>query len=601
MASADPPQGAAGDNNPGLLEHLRSNPWLPLVLGVAIAITILAGVFMWSTGPDYSVLYSGLSDRDGGEIIGKLDQMQVPYRFAANGSTILVPHDAVDQTRLSLAGEGLPKGAGVGFELMDNQSFGISQFAEHVNYNRALEGELARSIETINEVASARVHLAIPESSVFVRERQQPTASVVLDLYDGRSLSEGQVSAIAHLVSSSVTQLPVDSVTVVDAAGHLLSQNAQPAGSGANGTQLDYVAQIEQTYRKRIRDILAPIVGADNVRAQVVADVDFSVGESTRETYAPNQDPSKASVRSEQRSVNLANGGAGIKGIPGALSNRPSPDEPSPINNPQGNSNGNNGGSAPNNSNNANSGQLQTAGAAGLAQGGTQDGSSTSASTINYEIDRTIQHTKLETGRIRRLSAAVVINEAALGVPAAAVNASEGQTETDSAAASADNAALVAQRMQQIQDLVRGAIGYSSERGDSLQVVNTVFTSAPQASVPPAPPWWQNRDLIEMAKTLLKYLALAIVAWLLWRKLVKPLIDRTPGLAPVPRAATAGAGGAAVDSGQAAASPNGQDGEAILRQQRRQQYTALLDNTQELARSDPRMVAMIVKGWMSNG
>jgi len=600
MASADPPQGAAGDNKSGPLEYLRSNPWLPLVLGVAIAITVLAGVFMWSTGPDYAVLYSGLSDRDGGEIIAELDQMQVPYRFAANGTTILVPHDAVDPTRLSLAGEGLPKGAGVGYELMDNQSFGISQFAEHVNYNRALEGELAHSIETINEVASARVHLAIPESSVFVRERQQPTASVVLDLYDGRSLSEGQVRAIAHLVSSSVTQLPVDAVTVVDAAGHLLSQSGQPDGGGANATQLDYVAQIEQAYRKRIRDILAPVVGGDNVRAQVVADVDFSVGERTQETYGPNQDRNKAAVRSEQRSMNLANGGAGIKGIPGALSNRPSPDEPSPINTPQ-NNNGNNDGNAANNGNNPANGPLQTTGAAGLTPGGSPDGSSNTASTINYEIDRTIQHTKLETGRLRHLSAAVVINEAALGVRAQSTGAIEASSETDGAAPAPDNAAAVAERMQQIRDLVRGAIGYSSERGDSLEVLNTLFVSEPEAATPPPPPWWQDRALIDMATTLLKYLVLAIVAWLLWRKLVKPLIERTPGLAPVPTTPTAGAGGASLDPAQANTPSSEQDSEALLRQQRRQQYTALLDNTQELARSDPRMVAMIVKGWMSNG
>ena len=600
MASADPPQGAAGDNKSGPLEYLRSNPWLPLVLGVAIAITVLAGVFMWSTGPDYALLYSGLSDRDGGEIIAELDQMQVPYRFAANGTTILVPHDTVDPTRLSLAGEGLPKGAGVGYELMDNQSFGISQFAEHVNYNRALEGELAHSIETINEVASARVHLAIPESSVFVRERQQPTASVVLDLYDGRSLSEGQVRAIAHLISSSVTQLPVDAVTVVDAAGHLLSQSGQPDGGGANATQLDYVAQIEQAYRKRIRDILAPVVGGDNVRAQVVADVDFSVGERTQETYGPNQDRNKAAVRSEQRSMNLANGGAGIKGIPGALSNRPSPDEPSPINAPQ-NNNGNNDGNAANNGNNPANGPLQTTGAAGLTPGGSPDGSSNTASTINYEIDRTIQHTKLETGRLRHLSAAVVINEAALGVRAQSTGAIEASSETDGAAPAPDNAAAVAERMQQIRDLVRGAIGYSSERGDSLEVLNTLFVSEPEAATPPPPPWWQDRALIDMATTLLKYLVLAIVAWLLWRKLVKPLIERTPGLAPVPTTPTAGAGGASLDPAQANTPSSEQDSEALLRQQRRQQYTALLDNTQELARSDPRMVAMIVKGWMSNG
>ncbi|MES1923769.1 flagellar basal-body MS-ring/collar protein FliF [Salinisphaera sp. T31B1] len=582
MASAESPPGAAGQVKPGLLEQLRANPRLPLVVGVAVAITVLVGVLLWSRGPSYGVLYSGLSDRDGGEIIAELDQMQVPYRFAANGSTILVPRDAIDSTRLSLAGQGLPKGAGVGFELMDNQSFGISQFAEHVNYNRALEGELARSIETVNEVASARVHLAIPESSVFVRDRDTPTASVVLELYDGRSLSEGQVSAIAHLVSSSVTQLPVDAVTVVDAAGHLLSNQAGGPGRSASAHQLDYVAQIESAYRQRIRDILAPIVGADNVRAQVVADVDFSVGERTQETYAPNRNPDRASVRSEQRSLNLANGGAGIGGVPGALSNRPAPDEPSPIN-------------APAESSAEDSGALQTAGATGLERGGSDDGTTVSGSTINYELDRTIEHVKLETGRIRRLSAAVVINRAAMAVltpPASDDDPAAPATKTDTLTQAVDP-----QRMQQIRDLVRSAIGYSADRGDSLEVVDTRFTQAPAAAEPAAAPWWQQPALLALVEQMLKYLVLVVVAWMLWRKLVKPLLERATGSAP----ASTAAGVPGTAPATAAEPGDEQAGEARLRQQRRQQYTALLDNTQEVARNDPRMVAMIVKGWMTNG
>ena len=555
MATADTAV-AAAEAKPGVLEQLRANPRLPLIVGVAIAVTLLVAMAMWSMGPSYGVLFSNLNDRDGGEIIAKLEQMQVPYEFAGNGNTIMVPTDMIDRTRLTLAGEGLPNGGGVGFELMDNQSFGISQFAEHVNYKRALEGELARSIESMDAVAKARVHLAIPESSVFVREREKPSASIVLDLYRGRALGEGQVTAIVNLVASSATNLPTESVTVVDGSGKLLSDNAATAGNATDGSQLEYVDRIERSYRDRIESILAPIVGRDNIRARVVADVDFSSNEQTEELYAPNGDPTQAAIRSEQRSATRSNGGPGTGGVPGALSNQPSPEIDSPINNK-------NTTTTANNNNNAEGAK----------------GSTVSNATINYEVNRTIRHTREQSGQVQRLSAAVVVN-----YPMQA-NA-EGEMQP---------MPLAEEQMNQIKSLVREAMGFSVARGDSLEVINMPFTDQPENVVEPGVPWWQDRQLIAMVESAVKYLLLAIAAWIVWRRLVKPLLDQVPR-APVRLAdAKAEAGAVAEESDE-----GNEDLRAAIEAGRgkRRQQDALLTTTREAAKNDPKLVAAIIKSWM---
>lgn len=568
MAAADTPVATAEASTPGLIDQLRANPRLPLIVGVAIAVTLLVGLALWSMGPSYGVLFSNLSDRDGGEIIAKLEQMQVPYQFAGNGHTIMVPTDQIDRTRLSLAGEGLPNGGGVGFELMDNQSFGISQFAEHVNYKRALEGELARSIESMDTVAKARVHLAIPESSVFVRQREKPTASIVLDLYRGRALGDGQVTAIVNLVASSVTNLPTEGVTVVDGAGQLLSgSNGKDKASDTN--QLEYVNRLEDGYRDRIESILAPIVGRDNLRARVVANVDFSSDEQTQELYAPNGDQANAAIRSEQRSSTRNNGGARIGGVPGALSNQPSPDIASPINNIDDGSGDNK--------------NLNMNGRAGLAFGGDDPkGSSVINSTVNYEVNRTIRHTRENSGRLQRLSAAVVVN----------------YPMQPNADGELQPAPFSQERMAQITSLVREAMGFSAARGDSLEVINVPFSAKPDTVAEPTTPWWQDRHLLAMAQSALKYLALAIAAWFVWRRFVKPLLDQVP--TPPMRLADAKAGAIGDDDG--VAEDDGSQAAAAASRNRRREQDALVDSTREVAKNDPRLVAAIVRSWMhSNG
>src|SRR5690242_15428884 len=235
-----------------------------LMVGFAAAIAVGVGVWLWSATPDYRVLYSNLSDRDGGAVVAALSQLNVPYKIADGGGAILVPAAQVHDIRLRLASQGLPRGGNVGFELVDNQKFGATQFQEQINYQRGLEGELARTIQTLSAVASARVHLAIPKPSVFLREQQQPTASVVVTLHPGRELDRGQVNGIVHLIASSVPELSVDNVSVLDQNGTLLSRRRDASDAGLDASQLSYVKQLEQQTIQRIGDILEPMLGRNN-------------------------------------------------------------------------------------------------------------------------------------------------------------------------------------------------------------------------------------------------------------------------------------------------------------------------------------------------
>jgi len=306
---------------------------LLLAGGLVALLGIFIAMLTMGREGDYRVLYSNLSDKDGGAIIASLQQMQVPYKHAEGGAAILVPADKVHDVRLKLAAAGLPKGSVVGFELMENQKFGVTQFQERLNFQRGLEGELIRSIQSIASVQAARIHLALPNQNGFFREQQKPSASVVLTLYPGRVLDRAQIAGIVHLVSSSVPEMSPKAVTVVDQSGSLLSgpQEGNDQG-GLDAQQLQYVRQIEGNYTQRIRDILEPVVGKDNFRAQVTAEVDFSQTESTAEEYKPNQKPGEASVRSQQSSDQQGQGAASPSGVPGAASNQPPVPATAPVN-----------------------------------------------------------------------------------------------------------------------------------------------------------------------------------------------------------------------------------------------------------------------------
>jgi len=471
--------------------RLRASSKIPLLIAASAAIATVVALLLWVKSADYRVLYSNLSDRDGGAIVSQLAQMNIPYRFTENGSALMIPAEKVHETRLRLAQQGLPKGGAVGFELLDQETFGISQFSEQINYQRALEGELSRTIESLGPVQNARVHLALPKPSLFVREQKPPSASVTLTLQSGRVLDDGQINAIVHMVASSVAGLPPANVTVVDQAGRLLTQS-DGSGRDLNAAQLKYANDVENRYQRRIEAIIAPIVGSANVRAQVTAQIDFATREQTDEQYQPNQNPDKSAIRSKQLSQSEQLGGQAIGGVPGALSNQPSPPASAPLEKPKPAKAANTPANANTSTANANSSQPQN---------------TRRDETTNYELDRTIRHTQQKAGAVERLSVAVVINT--LG------------TDQDG-----KPMLMSKEQLAQVESLVREAMGYSSSRGDTLNVVNTPFNDVEPARS--ELPFWQSQAFIEQVFKAGRYLLVLLVAWLLWRKLVRPQLQGRP-------------------------------------------------------------------------
>ncbi|WP_397475576.1 flagellar basal-body MS-ring/collar protein FliF [Pusillimonas sp.] len=530
----------------------------PILLGAASAlIAAIVVLLLWSRAPEYRVLFSNVEDRDGGAIVTALGQMNVPYRMSDNGSAILVPEDRVHETRLQLATQGLPRSGSVGFELLDNTRFGASQFTEQVTYQRALEGELGNSIASLHAVQQARVHLAIPRESLFVRDRQEPTASVLLTLYPGRALSAAQVSAIGWLVSSSVPRLAAENVSVVDQNGRLLST---PTGeAGAEGTQRNFINDLEQRTVQRILTLVTPLVGAGNVRAQASADVDFSQREQTSEVYRPNQEPGEAAVRSKQTSGSEQYNVLPAAGVPGALTNQPPPNPTAPIDLP-----------AP----------APAAGQAGVGQQGvnqiaTNDAEANGSvpantrhdATVNYEVDRTISHVKEATGKLRRLSVAVVVNYRP---------GEDGEAEP-----------LPPEEIDNLNRLVKDAMGFSDVRGDTLSIVNSRFTGDTSAPMP----IWENPEYQSMAMQLLRYLLLALAAWLIWRKIIKPLFEHLASRQEAELAA-AQENAATRDAAANAAAAAARRASEINR------YEDNLEVARDLASKDPRAVAMVLRSWM---
>jgi flagellar M-ring protein FliF len=538
---------------PGL-SQFRNNPRMPLIIAVAFLVAIVAGLVMWSRQPDYRVLFSNLSDRDGGAIVAALQTGNIPYKVAESGGAILVPADQVHETRLRLASQGLPKNGSVGFELMDNQKFGISQFAEQVNYQRALEGELEKTIGSISSVRSARVHLAIPKATVFVREKELPTASVLVDLYPGRTLDEGQTVAIQHMVSSGVPDMPVKNVTIVDQDGNLLTQ--QSAANGLDASQLKYVQQIERNTQSRIDAILAPLFGGGNAHSQVSADIDFSQLEQTAESYSPNGNPQASAIRSQQSSVSSEVGGPSVGGVPGALSNQPPAAASAPI-------------------------DAAASGASGVKATPVSEHKDT---TTNYEVDRTVRHYEQPMGGIKRLSVAVVVNY---------------QKQVD-AKGVVTMQPLAADKLAQVQQLVKDAMGYDEKRGDSVNVVNSAYFTDP--TVIPDVPWWRTPEMIGRGIQLAKYLGIGAVALFLYFSMVKPAMRRA---FPEPQApALAGPTDelSMLDGPSMPKEDDDKDAEVSLlgHESNKAKFDRNLDYARLVARQDPRIVATVVKNWVSD-
>jgi flagellar M-ring protein FliF len=538
-----------------MLLDLNPQQKMGFMVAIAATIAVLVGLWIWGQTPEYRLLYSNLSDRDGGAIIESLQQQNVPYKFAEGGGALLVPANLVHEIRLRLASQGLPKGGNVGFELMETQKFGTSQFLEQVNYQRALEGELARSMQTLDTVASARVHLAIPKPSVFVKEQQKPSASVVLALQPGRTLDPGQVNGIVHLVSSSIPNMSSQNVTILDQNGNMLSSTRDPSEQSMDATQLKYVRQIEQDYIKRIEAILIPIAGQQNVKAQVTANIDFSQVEQTAETYKPNQKPDSATVRSSQTKEAL-NGINNTGGVPGALTNQPPVPATAPIVKPA---------AAPNGA--------STAAASGASN-------TLKEATMNYEVDRTIQHTKLPVGNIRRLSVAVVMNNRNV-VEKSGKQSSKPYTDAEKA---------------QITALVKEAMGFDPKRGDTLNLLNSAFNN--DQEILPEVPFWKDPENIALAKEALKYLLIAATIGFLLFGVIRPGFRNVTAKAKAEAEAAEAAAKAETES---VLDPNiPRTPEQIEAVKAENSFDTNLQLAKQLAKDDPKIIASVVKEWVNN-
>ena len=541
------------------LSRLSNQQKILLMVAVAAIIAIAVAASTWLKQADYRILFSNIGERDGGAIIAALDQMNIPYKFNESGGAIMIPGGKVHEVRLRLASQGLPKSGGVGFELLENQKFGVSQFAEQINYQRGLEGELARTIQSIGAVQVARVHLAIPKPTVFVREELKPSASVLLNLYPGRALEPSQIAGIQNLVAASVPNLATTSVTLIDQSGTMLSQlKSKLTEAGLDPTQLRYVQEVESNATKRIEAILEPIVGKGNARVQVAADIDFSQSEQTAETHRPNSTPPDISIRSQQISES-ASATPSAQGVPGALTNQPPVPATAPLTQPPV---AGAGAAAP--TGQPVPGQLNAAGVQAAINSVAQPINTRKDSTINYEVDKTIRHTKQSIGAIKRLSAAVVINH---------------RKDAKGAVKPLPDADL-----KQINDLVREAMGYNKDRGDTVSVANAPFTKIESSTVDI--PLWKDPEILALAKELFKYLAIAGILAYLMLKIVIPLVKTM--LTPPPQPAHQKLGGTVDILDEENATPE---------QKAAQSFDQKISQARDMAQQDPKVVANIIKDW----
>ena len=488
--------GAASLNTPsGVVDSLRErfqalSTNQRLFMGLGFAGLVLALGIVFSAGKssqDYRVLFSNVNEGDGAAIITALQQMNVPYQFTEGGGAITVPQGLVYETRLKLAGQGLPKAGNVGFELLENQKFGTSQFVERVNYLRGLEGELARSVGSLGQVKSARVHLAVPKPSAFVREQERPTASVILTLHPGRMLDGPQIAAIARLVSSAVPGMRVQEVSIMDTEGGILGSSATRQ-EGLDPSQLKYTSELEAALNRRVAAILEPLAGKDGFRAQVTVDLDFDERERTSETFGKNSPPDKA-IRS-QMSMEASGGKSGSGGVPGSLTNQPQDPAKAPI------------------TTEARGEGLRAPGSVDTGASSSDDASSRNEKTVNYEVDRAIERIKSSKGQLRRVSAAVVLDY---------------KYEKGAKANATRTVAYTQQEIQQINALVRDAIGFVQRRGDTVSVANLPFSEEPVA-VAEDP----GRLTPELTSQLIRYGAIALGLLFAYFAIARPLMRPVP-------------------------------------------------------------------------
>ena len=524
------------------------------ILGVVVTVLVSIGIYTWGTTPSFSSLYTGLEPGDAAEVVAALQSAGIPYELSAASGSIMVESGRVHEARLNLAAQGLPKGTAIGVEMLQQeQSFGTSQFVESARYHHAMETELARTISTMRNVKSARVHLAIPKQSVFVRKQQKPSASVALNLYGGRAIEQGQVNAIVHMVASGISNLSAENVTVVDQSGRLLSSGDLSNNAALTGRQYDYARQVERDFERRIEHLLEPVMGVGKVRATVNAKIDFTQQESTEELFNNDNQTLRSEQSSESKRFNSREDG----GIPGALTNQP----------PDG-------------------GQL-VEGAGGVGQAGvTQKPSNSSQNSVrNYEVDRTIRHLRQNSSRIERLTVAVLVDDK--------IVVEDGETT---------HTPLTKEEIDRLTTLVQQTIGFDQDRGDKINVINASFTPVEAVEDLPESSIMDNKWVQFALKWIWPFILILIVIFTILKPSIKGLTSYVP---PTPALASSAAGGEGAEGEAGSAGAGGEAGVAQLEHQEDaiplpSDHDEKVEFAKSMVQQDPKKVANVVKDWVGS-
>ncbi len=530
------------------------------IIGLAAALSLGMGIVFWSLKPSYTPIFNDLSDRDAVQITEILQTENIPFQIESRTGLVLVPHDKLREARMKLVASGAPFSGSGGFEsLHDEQSLGTSQFIETARYHHVLETELARTISAMRNVESARVHLALPKQSAFIRKRARPSASVMTKLLQGRTLAENQVGSIMHLVASSVPYMEAKDVTVVDQWGRMLTTGDAAPGMAETRTHIEYTRRVERDYVSRIEALLTPIVGYGRVKAEVNAEIDFSTNESFEELYTP--DPEK--IRSEQTQESESANGLAATGVPGALTNQP----------PDG-------------------AVLNGAGADIVGgPGGDTPRTNNRSAVRNYELDKTIRRSKQGLGEIVRLSIAVIIDNKSLP---------EAPPAEEGGAAAATTASYTQAELDRFSELVKNAVGFKEERGDSIEVINSAFQFPEEVEPLPDTPIWQQPWLWTLSKQVLAGLIVLFMIFGIVRPALGSLSSKDAGVKENKNNADR--------SGESDQKVNEDDKLTLTNQSRQPQgalaapphvYGDILNMARAMATDDPKRVAKVIKDWVA--
>jgi flagellar M-ring protein FliF len=557
---ADPATTTPTDLRLASFRNLAQTPvarQLMLLIGIAVAVAIGVAVVMWSRAPDYGLLYAGLEQKDAAAVTQALQAANTPFKLGTDGGSIFVPAADVSGIRLKLASQGLPQGTANGATSAQTDSpFGMSDMAERSRYQQLLENDLGATIAGLQSVKAARVHLALPKPSAFIRDNHPASASVVVSLYPGRQMDAGQVSAIVHLVAASVPGLDAREVSVIDQAGQLLTANDPDSPAAIGDTRMRLSNRIEGTYASRIEELLTPLVGAGKIRAQVFANLDFSNTEKASEVF--NHD--NPALRSEQTSSDTRHDAAQAGGIPGALSNQP-----------------------PNNVAQATAAKPDAGGKkpnSTSTQTQTEPSQSTTSATRNYELDRTVSHVVDPAGKVSRLTVAVVVDNKA-------VPGKDGKMTS---------VPFTADEIERMTTLTKNAVGFDAARGDSVSVINEPFHNAPTDDLVVDTPFWQKPGMIDLIKQGLGVIAALLVAFFvlrpMMRTVMRPPMAMQPALAgPIPTVSVV------VDDDdmdtQKIDTRSGKGAPALLA------YEQKIGLAKRMANDNPKQVAQVVKSWVA--